>query len=117
MLRSAETYLLEIQRAATYLINRTRGMDFDAYNEDETLKFAVERNFIIIGEAMACIRRDHTHVSAMFDASGIVGLRNFMVHEYWSVDHNEVWSTLTTDVSPLREMIDEMLARPDTLHP
>ncbi len=37
MPRSAETYLLEIQRAATYLIQRTAGMDFATYDQDETL--------------------------------------------------------------------------------
>jgi uncharacterized protein with HEPN domain len=116
MPRSAETYLREIQRATTYLIDRTQGLDFDAYNQDETLRFAVERNFIIIGEAMACLRRDHSQVSASFESKPIVRFRNFIVHEYWSVDHKEVWSTLITKVSPLRDLINEML-KPGSIRP
>jgi uncharacterized protein with HEPN domain len=111
MPRSAETYLREIQRATTYLINRTQGLDFDAYSNDETLMFAVERNFIIIGEAMACLRRDHPQIIAGLESTPIVRFRNFIVHEYWSVDHKEVWSTLNTKVAPLQKLVIETLQR------
>lgn len=109
MLRKVETYLREIERAAEYLLHRTHGMTFEAYNEDETLRFAVERNFIIIGEAMTCLRRDYPEVSAVFSASPIIGFRNFIVHQYWSVDHEEVWSTLHTKVKPLQKLVREIL--------
>jgi uncharacterized protein with HEPN domain len=117
MPRSAETYLIEIQRASTYLLDRTKGMDFDTYNQDETLRFAVERNFIIIGEAAACLRRDHPQVSALLDAKRIIGFRNFVVHQYWSVDHKEVWSTLTTKVGPLLALVGNILKQPGAAQP
>ena len=109
MPRKPEAYLREIELATQYLSSRVHNLSFKAYNEDETLKFAVERNFIIIGEAMACLRRDYPGISAMFEASPIVGFRNFIVHQYWSVDHEEVWSTLNTKVEPLQELVRKTL--------
>ena len=117
MPRSAETYLREIQRATTYLIERTQGLDFATYVQDETLMFAVERNFIIIGEAMACLRRDHPHIIASLESKPVVRFRNFIVHEYWSVDHKEVWSTLNTKVAPLQRLVTETLRRITTQNP
>jgi len=109
MPRKPEAYLLEIASAASYLIKHTHAMSFETYSEDKTLRFAVERNFIIIGEAMACLRRDFPDVSARFEASPIISFRNFIVHEYWSVDHKEVWSTLKTKVEPLQNLVTGML--------
>jgi uncharacterized protein with HEPN domain len=117
MPRSAETYLREIQRATTYLIGHTQGLDFAAYSKDETLMFAVERNFIIIGEAMACLRRDHPQVIANLESKPVVRFRNFIIHEYWSVDHREVWSTLNTKVAPLQKLVVETLRRIATQQP
>ena len=109
MPRKPEAYLLEIASAANYLIKHTRTMSFETYSEDKTLGFAVKRTFIIIGQAMARLRRDFPDVSARFEASPIISFRNFIVHEYWSVDHKEVWSTLRIKVEPLQNLITGML--------
>jgi len=56
---SPQLYLLEIQRATAYILRRTEGVTLPAYLSDEDLRFAIERNFILIGEAMVLLRRNY----------------------------------------------------------
>ncbi len=115
MPRSAEMYLLDIQKAANYLIRRTAGLTLEDYLQDEDLRYAVERNFILIGEAVVLLRRNHPDVCERLDnESGIISFRNFIVHQYWSIDDQQVWSTLITKVLPLRNAIDKLLSQMQT---
>ena len=38
------------------------------------------------------------------------GMRNRLVHEYWRVDRDIVWATVTTDLPALRDDIEGVLA-------
>jgi len=124
MPRSAEMYLLDMQKATNYLVRRTSGLALEDYLLDEDLRFAVERNFILIGEAVVLLRRHYPDISAKLDGeAGIISFRNFIVHQYWSVDDEQVWSTLITKVVPLRSAIDKLLEQlnnnpdPERLNP
>lgn len=44
--------LEDVRAAAAYILNATRHKTFNEYLADETLRFAIERNFEIIGEAL-----------------------------------------------------------------
>lgn len=99
-----------ISKAANYIIRRTHALTLDDYLEDEDLRFAIERNFILIGEAVALLRRNHPDVcTKLEDKAGIIAFRNFIVHQYWSVDNEQVWSTLITKIPPLRSAVDSLL--------
>ncbi len=117
MPRSAELYLLDMQKAADYLIRRTSSLTLEGYLQDEDLRYAVERNFILIGEAVVLLRRNHPAVSARLEGeAGIISFRNFIIHQYWSIDDQQVWSTLITKVSPLRDAIDRLLREINPAH-
>ena len=63
--------LLDMQKAANYLIRRTNGLTLE--DQDEDLRYAVERNFILIGEAVVLLRRNHPDVSTRLDGeAGII---------------------------------------------
>lgn len=38
----------------------------------------------------------------------IIGLRNFVVHEYFGVDLNEIWNTISKDLPLLKKQIQEI---------
>jgi uncharacterized protein with HEPN domain len=111
MPRSAEAHLRELQVAAKYLIGKAQGISLDEYRKNQDLRFAVERNFIHIGEVMAQLRREFPAIAEQFaDTSRIVDFRNFIIHRYWDVDNTAVFLTLTTKVSPLLEEVETILA-------
>lgn len=57
MEREARKYLYDIQQAAALVALFTDGRNFDEYLADAMLRSAVERQFEIIGEAMAQLAR------------------------------------------------------------
>jgi len=88
----------------------TVGRTFDDYLTDEMLSAATERQFEIIGEAFAGLRRRAPEVAAMIpDISQIIGFRNVLVHAYDTVDAGEVWSTIQNDLPPLRIAVVNLL--------
>ena len=108
---SPQLYLLEIERAARYILRRAQGRTLEDYLSDEDLRFAIERNFILIGEAMVLLRRSYPEMSRRIEEEAkVIGFRNLLVHQYWNVDNTEVWSIIVSKVAPLGDAVGRLLA-------
>ena len=80
----------DVRDAAAFILDRTRGLSGQAYENDRLLRQAIERNFEIIGEAMNRVRKDDPAVAAQItDADRIVAFRNVLIHGYHLIDHAE----------------------------
>jgi uncharacterized protein with HEPN domain len=76
MQREAKKYLWDMRRAGQLVAQFTAGRDFDAYLADIMLRSAVERQFEIIGEALARSRSSilrSPHGSRSTRASSVSG--------------------------------------------
>lgn len=83
---------------------------WDDYHADPALRWAVERGFTIIGEALAQLRRaDPDTAQQISRLPEIVGFRNVLVHGYAGVDDATVWHAATTDVGALIVAIDAII--------
>lgn len=76
--------------------------DYGAFYEDELLQNGVIRELEIIGEAVK-------HLSNEFKASipnlpwkDIAGMRDKLIHDYFSVDLDAVWKAATKDIEELK---------------
>lgn len=99
-----------IQRAASYIEDFANA---EALQQDTRTQDAVIRNIEIIGEAA-------NHIQTM--SPGFVanhpevpwlemrGMRNKMIHEYFDVDWDMVWDTVTDDLPKLKQQVDGLLA-------
>jgi uncharacterized protein with HEPN domain len=68
---------------------------------------AVERDLMIIGEAISnIIRLDKD--AAISSAKDIVGLRNIIVHAYDAIDPALLWKILIKDLPVLKEEVSNM---------
>ena len=75
------------------------------------LRSSVEREFILIGEAVASRRRLAPELAAgITDARVIVGFRNVLTHEYAAVDEDAVYGVATEDLATLRLESASLLA-------
>jgi len=118
MERSPQLYLSEIQEMADYLLSRVETHTREDYLNDQDFRFAAERAFIIMGEAFVLLKRHHLLVSKeLDDQAAVIRFRNFLVHRYWAIDNNDVWSTLITNVRPLRDAVVVLLAKLDAAQP
>jgi uncharacterized protein with HEPN domain len=82
--------------------------DFSVYQNDDKTKSAVERQLIIIGEAIAKLRGSDDELD-LEHAPQIVGFRNRLVHAYDSIDDSMVWTTIKKYLPPLRDEITDFL--------
>jgi uncharacterized protein with HEPN domain len=90
------------------------GKKLQDYLEDLDFRLASERAFILIGEAMALLKRHYPEISLEHDdRSAAIGFRNFLVHQYWNIDNRDVWTTLTANVGPLHDAVLAMLKKLD----
>lgn len=92
----------------------TQGKSFADYTAELVLRYAVERAFIIIGEAMLqASKLDPDLGTKVANLRQIIGFRNVLVHGYAVVQDKTVWETVENDVSNLKQELDGLLGASD----
>jgi uncharacterized protein with HEPN domain len=100
----ARTHLYDIKRAADLLAEFTTNKTFTDYESDPLLRSAVERQFEIIGEALARLTRlDPAATDRISEHRRIIAFRNILAHGYDQVDSRIVWEIVETKVPTLCE--------------
>ena len=75
------------------------------------LKSAVERQFGIIGEALAKLSKTDSVVAGqVIDSRRIIAFRNILVHGYATVDDRIVWGVVETSLPGLTKSVESLLA-------
>lgn len=106
----AKKYLYDIQRAAALLTEFTGGKEFDEYARDPMLRAAVERQFEVIGEALARLARlDQTLAERINEYERIIAFRNILIHGYAEVDDRLVWDIVQAKFPRLVHDVDALL--------
>lgn len=91
MPRSVDLYLNDLLEAGDDILRFTEGLDFSAYESNSMLRAAVERKFTIIGEALRQLDQHYPeYLHGILEARKIIDFRNVVVHQYASVDDEEV---------------------------
>ncbi|MFA5787806.1 MAG: HepT-like ribonuclease domain-containing protein, partial [Actinomycetota bacterium] len=88
------------------------GIDLAAYESNRAIRSAVERELILIGEAVSVLGRVAPEaVGPISHARMIVGLRNVLTHGYAAVDDETVFETACADLPGLRRECAVLLER------
>ena len=104
-------YLYDIRTAARRIAEFTQGQDYERFAGDELLRSGVERQFEIIGEALAQLaRRDPDLVKRISEHTRIIAFRNILIHGYAEVDARIVWDIVTTKLPTLRDEVERIAA-------
>lgn len=99
-------YLWDAKEAAARALRFTAGKTLDDYLGDELLRAAVERQFMILGEALGRVRQMDASVAARIaNLNQAVALRNLLAHGYANVDDAIVWGVVA---GPLTQMLNEI---------
>ncbi len=109
----AKKYLYDIQQAAGRIAEFTAGKRLEDYRSNAMLRAAVERQFEIIGEALArLIQLDETLAARITEYRRIVAFRNILIHGYADVDDRLVWDVVETKLPVLRREVEALLSQP-----
>lgn len=106
----AKKYLYDIQQAARLALEFTTDKAFDDYHADTMLRSAVERQFEIIGEALAQLARtDGATAQRITEHSRIIAFRNVLIHGYAQIDDRLVWDIVQSRLPVLKQEVDTLL--------
>ena len=101
--------LQDILEAIARIQSYTRGLTFDQFQLDRMTVDAVERNFIIIGEASRHVPDEVTGRYPSVLWRDMRDMRNVVVHGYWGVDLERVWDAIQQDLPPLVPLLQAVL--------
>ena len=117
MRRNVAAYLADVVEACDAIEATLRGVDLAAYQNQRATRSAVEREFMIIGEAVGSLSRSNPDLATgVSHARLIVGFRNQLAHDYISIDDETVLAIAENDVPILRgecTALLETLGEPD----
>ncbi len=109
MSKDVRPFLKHIIDECEYLENASRGLRFEDFIKDETLKRAFVRSLEIIGEASRNIPEAFRKTYGHIPWRAMAGLRNILIHEYFGVDYRNVWKIVKDDVPKLKREISRVL--------
>jgi uncharacterized protein with HEPN domain len=102
-MRREELYLRDIAAAAEAIAEFVKNRTWEQFVNDDQLQSSVMHKLMIIGEAASKLPGDFCARYPDVEWSDIIGFRNIIVHEYFSVRWPVVWATATGDVPMLRQ--------------
>jgi len=88
----------------------TENMDHEDFLEDEKTLFAVAKAIEIIGESLKHIPEEIKDRYSEIPWDDIYGMRNFLAHNYFGSDQEEVWKTIKEDIPELKPTIRKILS-------
>jgi uncharacterized protein with HEPN domain len=98
-----------MKEAAEKILKYTKGLSFEDFLTDDKTIDAVVRNFEIIGEASLRIDEDFRLENPQIEWKKLRGFRNRIVHDYFGIDYEIVWSILTEDLEELIFQLEQLL--------
>ena len=113
MQRDPKSLLWDAREAADLIATITAGKSFADFDRDVVLRSAVERQFEIVGEALARLARLDPAIAAKIpDLREIVAFRNVLIHGYAVIDRARVWRVVEDNLPELRAALAALLAEP-----
>ena len=85
---------------------------FEAYESDKKLRRAVEREIIIIGEAVNRIKNVAPDIK-ITHAHQIIATRNRVTHAYDAVDNAMIWNIVINHLPNLKSEVEKLLSATD----
>jgi uncharacterized protein with HEPN domain len=110
MERDPSKFLWDAREAAGAIAAITKEKTFTDFDRDLVLRSAVERQFEIVGEALAQLaRRDPAMAARIPEHPDIIAFRNVLIHGYAVVNRARVWRAVEEDIPKLRAVLTALL--------
>ena len=93
-------------------IENYTGEGKEQFYSSELIQDAVMRNLEIVGEASSIIKRNYPDMvssNSEIPFRSATEMRNVLSHEYFNVDVDILWNTISTDLRGLKIQLQELL--------
>ncbi len=109
--RDALLLIDDMLQSAIKIKKYTRGFNFEDFRTDEKTIDAVVRNFEIIGEAANRIPDEFKNTNSGIQWNRIRGFRNRIVHEYFGIDVEIIWTIMEKYLDELIESLEKIIEK------
>ena len=79
------------------------------FETDELLQVWVVRHLQIIGEAASRVSAETQNRFPQIPWGKMIGMRHVLVHGYFEIDLDIVWSVLENDLMPLKDQVQNVI--------
>ena len=87
----------------------SKGLERNELEENELKQYALVRAIEVIGEAAKNMPAEFKSRYPLIPWKNIIGTRDIMIHRYFGVDLDVLWSIIKQDLPKLKEQIKEIL--------
>jgi uncharacterized protein with HEPN domain len=108
--RDVKLLLEDMLESALKIKQYTTNLDYASFVNDNKTIDAVVRNFEIIGEAANRIDIDFRVTNSEIEWNRIRGFRNRIVHDYFGIDYEIVWTIIESDLENLISQIKSVMS-------
>jgi uncharacterized protein with HEPN domain len=85
------------------------GVDMDSFQKNYMLQLAVVKLLEVIGEASNQLSKELKEEHAEIEWKLIIGSRNILIHEYFSISYDIVWEAVQNDLPVLKKQLTKIL--------
>jgi uncharacterized protein with HEPN domain len=85
------------------------GITFEEFQKDDKTSSAVIRKFEIIGEATKSIIDEIRTKYSGIPWKEMAGLRDRLIHSYFGIDYNLVWTTIKESIPKTKSLLKKIL--------
>ncbi len=107
--RDEHLFLQDIVDSVNAILEFTADLDADQFATNRLVYSATIREFEIIGEATIHLSSELLSQYDTIAWRDLRDFRNILIHEYFGVDHQIVWNTIQNDISPLLDVVNQMI--------
>jgi len=109
-MRDERTYLWDMADRARMALRMVDGLTFEHFLADDKTREATIYQIALIGEGASKISISTRDLLPNLPFKQMSAMRNIVIHVYWGVRMENVWSTVNQDFPILIEIIDKYLA-------
>lgn len=112
-MRDLTERLRDIQEAISNITKYT-SQGRERFDQDELIQTWVIRHLEIIGEAVRAIPQDFRNQHPEIPWKNINGMRNVLVHIYFGIDNDVIWSVVEDDLPVLKAAVEAILHKEES---
>ena len=102
--------LRHMQEAILRIEQYTQGVStLEEFIQNGMVYYAVVMNITIIGEAANLLTFEFRETHPQTAWKQVIGMRNYIIHEYFQVDDVVVWDTIKVDIPLLHRQVNQYI--------
>lgn len=104
-------HIQNIIRSANEIDGYTKGMSYEDFTANESVRTAVARNLSMIGNEAYLLSDYFKNQYDEIDMRVLENLKNAQYNEEMEIDHHYIWNVVTSDIPLIRDKLSDVQPR------